>query len=208
MAVDSRPRRIWTGLTVPGKKMVKLISERDGARRGQALVGLYKDPPEEVLTAITLALHEVPKQGSRAGPALKNVPIPLSNTTLRHGAVLTDIRDFLRLRFRVSGAPGVQPAPSAAIEEAFRKGDRSAIETALGALPEEQLTLAFNYLVHHLITVLDALTRFDSAMQGGELARIEEEVLRLRDLLRAVLGWLDPDRYNKNTDQAFDDSGA
>ena len=185
--------------------MMSLIPGAEGVQRG--LIDLYKAPSNQALMAVTFALHEVPKQGSRSGPAFRSAPVRLSNTATRYGTVLKDIRDFLKLRFRVKGEFGVQPAPSAAIGDAFRNGDRNGIEAALGALSADELPMAFHYLVHPLITELDALSRFDSMMQDEELVLIKAQVLRLRDLLRAVLGWLDPDHYYKYTDQAFAESG-
>jgi hypothetical protein len=202
MGVDIRPRTVWTGLTVPGKKMVTLISQMGGPYRGQLLIDLYKQPPEQAITTVAFALHEVPKQGSRYGPAFRSAPIRLSDTPIGYGTVLTDMRDFLKLRFRLKGE---QPAPSQPLADAFREGNRDAIESAFEALPEDQAISGFGYLVGHLIGELDSLSRMD---QDESLDVMESRVLRLRDLLRAWLRWMDHERYDEILDRAFDDTDA
>ena len=203
MVVDIRPRKVWTGLTVPGKKMVALISQMGGPYRGQLLIDLYKQPPEQAIMSVSFALHEVPKQGSRFGPAFRSAPIPLSNTAIGYGTILTDLRDFLKLRFRLKGKAVNQPAPSQALADAFKEGNRDAIESAFAALPEDQSISGLGYLVGHLISELDSLSRLE---QDESLDVLPVRVLRLRDLLRAWLRWIDKKRYDEILDRAFDDS--
>ena len=202
MAVDIRPRKVWAGITVAGKEMVALIPQMGGPYRGQLLMDLYKQPPEQAIMAVSFALHEVPKQGSRYGPAFRSAPIRLSDTPIGYGTVLTDMRDFLKLRFRLKGE---QPAPSQPLADAFREGNRDAIESAFEALPEDQAISGFGYLVGHLIGELDSLSRMD---QDESLDVMESRVLRLRDLLRAWLRWMDHERYDEILDRAFDNTDA
>ena len=96
--VDLAPRRVWVGLLVPGKKMASLTSEL-----GTELLSLYRGPAHKALLAAGLGLALVPEGGAAFGPAARNLGKPNQPGTF-WGAVLTDIRDFLKFRFRASGA--------------------------------------------------------------------------------------------------------
>ena len=96
--VDLAPRRVWVGLLVPGKKMASLTSEL-----GTELLSLYRGPAHRALLAAGLGLALVPEGGAAFGPAARDLGKPMQPGTF-WGAVLTDIRDFLKFRFRASGA--------------------------------------------------------------------------------------------------------
>ena len=96
--VDLAPRRVWVGLLVPGKKMARLTSEL-----GTELLSLYRGPAHRALLAAGLGLALVPEGGAAFGPAARDLWKPMQPGTF-WGAVLTDIRDFLKFRFRASGA--------------------------------------------------------------------------------------------------------
>ena len=63
MGIEVSPRGIWTGLTVPGKKMVALITEIGGSYRGQLLIDLYKERVKTLkeLAHQLLVLHNGPR---------------------------------------------------------------------------------------------------------------------------------------------------
>lgn len=70
---DASPRRIWTGMTVPGKKMIKLLELGTGQlQRGRDLLTLYKSPGEALILAAS-AIELLPARGAQYGPALRDV---------------------------------------------------------------------------------------------------------------------------------------
>ena len=88
-SMDTRPRRVWLGLTVPGKTVMQLLKSHEGPFQGQRLTALYKDDAYVALLSAALALHLMPKHGGPHG--------------MPYGAVLGDVREFLRFRFRAEG---------------------------------------------------------------------------------------------------------
>ena len=86
--IDRNPRRVWLGLAVPGKKMMGVLESRERLTSGQTLTELYGDEGHVALYSAWLALQLLPRQGIAR--------------RVRYGAVLADIRDFLRLRFRIN----------------------------------------------------------------------------------------------------------
>ena len=105
--VDMSPRRIWFGLTIPGKKMMKIIVPEGGWRRGHPvrgdrLLNLYKEEPREAFMSVVQVLNSLPDQESQFGPAFRDIgkPLPLLSMHGAYGAILTDMRDFLKFRLR------------------------------------------------------------------------------------------------------------
>lgn len=96
--VNLAPRRVWVGLLVPGKKMASLTREL-----GTELLTLYRGPAHLGLVAGGLGLALVPEGGAAFGPAARNLGKRIQPGIL-WGAILTDIRDFLKFRFRATGA--------------------------------------------------------------------------------------------------------
>ena len=84
--LDTRPRRVWLGLTVPGKKMMRVLESRDRLLIKQSLTELYRDESHVALYSAALALHLLPRHGE--------------SHKMRYRDVLADIRDFLKFRFR------------------------------------------------------------------------------------------------------------
>jgi hypothetical protein len=183
--------------------MMAMISSQAGYRRGQALIDLYKSVPYDVMVAIAFALHELPQRGSQFGPALRASTLRFTPTAMLYGALSTDIRDFLKLRFRATGLTGIEEAPTEAFTEALSAGSREALGAALEGLHEDQLWPAFSYLVNYLISELDALSRTTSLHPEESLEQFHERVLRMRDVVRAYLRWIKPDWYNNHLDRTF-----
>lgn len=75
-----------------------------GLERGQGLIDVYKNNAEQALMYVAMALHLLPERGTH-GPAFRDLTkrLPPITATVIFGAVLTDIRDFLKLRFRAQG---------------------------------------------------------------------------------------------------------
>ena len=163
---DPSPRRVWTGSTVPGKKMAKMLAPH-GFRRGRDLIELYeKKPPYRALITVAWALHILPQEGA-LGPTFRDL---LESPWAQFGATLTDIRDFLKLRFRASGLN---------------------IETALlarglreGALPEGVEPLNPDLVVNYAVSALDALSR--DVLLTANRDHFVKAMGTLRDLLRAT----------------------
>jgi hypothetical protein len=113
-SLDLTPRKIWLGLTIPGKKMMRMLEPgggvdatievlrrngglplpRDLARRplrrmaeetrGQKLIHMYQSHHWVALHFAALGLHAVPTQGARFGPASRDSFKPLHPRML-HG---------------------------------------------------------------------------------------------------------------------------
>ena len=137
-----------------------------GVDAGRDLISLYSDPLWTVLLMVAHALHRMPQEGP-VGPAMRD----LRNTSIGpermlFGAVITDIRDFLKLRFRASGRP-------------LSAGDLTSVDWPPASDPAG--------VVNFMISALDSLTR--SELSEGEFVAI---VRRLRDLARAAAKEADP----------------
>jgi hypothetical protein len=146
MRFDMSPRRVWLGTTVPGKKMVAMISSAEGISRGTELIDLYRGEPHMAFWAAACALRSLPRHGS-VGPAFRDLTKPVLPNAL-FGAMLTDIRDFLKFRFRATGLTGAEAA-SPDIVGALRTG----------RLPAE-IEPAKPWLVaNYAVSALDALSR-------------------------------------------------
>jgi hypothetical protein len=141
------PRRVWLGTTVPGKKMVAMISGAEGISRGKELIDLYRDEPYRALLAAAFGLRTLPRQGV-VGPAFRDLTKPLLPDAL-FGAMLTDIRDFLKFRFRATGATGAEAAHAEEIVKTLRTG----------RLPAEIEPSKPWLVVNYVISALDALSR-------------------------------------------------
>jgi hypothetical protein len=118
---------VWFGLTVPGKKMIGMLGAT-GIEAGRSLIDVYQAAPQKALLYAAIALHLLPERGVY-GPALRDLTKAVAPRTL-FGAALTDIRDFLKLRFRAEGMkpeqvgsslttgrfpPGVEPRDAALV---------------------------------------------------------------------------------------------
>jgi len=111
-----------------------------------------------------------------------------------YGAILTDIRDFLKLRFRCKGLTGDESAPNSATEEGLKTGD---LGEALEELATEESGLAAtSYVINYVVSALDNLSR-DTTINEEDF---NTEIGRLRDILRAMVRWAYPKWYDQFTD--------
>jgi hypothetical protein len=184
--LDMSPRRVWTGLTVPGKKMMAMLMPGGGTQRGQSLINLYKDAPYQVLLTTAIALHTLPQQGAQFGPAFRDVGKPTQSLML-YGAILTDIRDFLKFRFRPTGSVKVPPSQTA--DQAIKEGNFN--EALEGLETDESAAAVISYTIHHTIAALDELSRDTESSREA----FEETIRRLRDNLRALVRLVYPEWY-------------
>ncbi|MCH8994277.1 MAG: hypothetical protein IH959_04835 [Chloroflexi bacterium] len=119
MSFSLKPRRVWTGMAVPGKKMIRLLNLAEGRLdAGKNLLALYESPGEALLLTAT-AIELLPSSGLQFGPAARDLHSPLELRAW-YGAILTDIRDFLKLRFRVKGSSTSPEGHEASPETAVR----------------------------------------------------------------------------------------
>ena len=197
--IDVSPRRVWLGLTIPGKKMMAMLSPDAGVQRGQSLIDLYKDAPYEALLAVAIALHTLPEQGAQHGPAFRNLRKPLEPLML-YGAILTDIRDFLKFRFRCSGLTAAEAAPFTSMQEGLRTGDLRGVLEELQT--HESGVAATGYVVSYVVTTLDDLSQ-DTTMSREDF---NSSIRKLRDVLRAIVRWAYPESYGgqEHYDQYID----
>ena len=89
----------------------------------------------------------MPKQGVRYGPAFRDAPVRLSASTISYGTILTDIRDFLKLRFRLNVEDVHQLPLSEVLGDVFRDGSQADIGIAFDSLPEDQSISGLGYLM-------------------------------------------------------------
>jgi hypothetical protein len=175
--MDLSPRRVWLGLTIPGKKMVKVLGLR-GVERGRELNYLYGSEPQQALRAVLHTLHQLTErspESSAVGPAARYlIGTPhLTPEQLFYGAILTDLRDFMKLRFR---AKGIQAEP---VEILGQLRENS--------LPKEVRFSHPDLVINYTITALDSLSRHPLEAADFLLA-----LSILRDLLRLTSEALDP----------------
>lgn len=162
--VSLAPRRVWTGLTVPGKKMMAVLEPEGGLQRGRDLIALYRAGPAEALLVVATALHLLPDRGGTFGPAFRDLAKPAEPQRM-YGAILTDVRDFLKHRFRAGG-------------QASSGADADLIaELASGRLPETVQADWPGGVIRYTISSLDALSRCEAEMDTAYALG------RLRDLL-------------------------
>ncbi|MEO8458379.1 MAG: hypothetical protein ABI559_11255 [Chloroflexota bacterium] len=114
---DDSPKRIWVGATVPGKKMVRALGY-DGLEAGKQIDHFYREyPVHQVIYALALTMHEILKPDGRVvrGAAIRDVRSKSVSWSMAYGAILSDLRDFLKLRYR---AGGLANEPKTVIEQA------------------------------------------------------------------------------------------
>jgi len=95
--VDLSKKRVWLGLSLPGKKMIRLsitANVRPLFRGQRFLNECYQGPPWKGLLCTAICLHQLAEEG---------------NVSLR-ATVLADTRNFLKLRYRALGLEDVSPA--------------------------------------------------------------------------------------------------
>jgi len=165
--LDFAPRRIWLGLTIPGKKMMRLLGED-----GRDLLYVYKNDKHVAIITVAKAIHEIPTYGAEFGPRAADLRKPLAPYNI-YGAILTDIRDFLKLRFRAVGFTLKDLADLGVAIESLQAGQLP--ETNQTHSAEEVLSQA----LHFVIASLDDL----STNPSRDIEQIDEQLLLLRGLL-------------------------
>ena len=165
--LDFSPKRIWLGLSIPGKKMMRLLGQD-----GRELLYVYKSEKHVAIITVAKAIHEIPTHGTEFGPRTADLKKPLEPYML-YGAILTDVHDFLKLRFRALG---------------FTLKDLSDIGVPIeslqaGNLPETNQTFSneeiLNQALQFVIASLDDL----STNPSRNSEQIDEQLLLLRGLL-------------------------
>ncbi len=221
--LDLTPRRVWLGLTIPGKKTMRMLEPggnvdstimvarrngglplpRDFARRplrqkaektrGQKLIHMYQGDPWMALHFAALALHAVPAQGARFGPASRDFFKPLRPPMNLYGTILTDVRDFLKLRFRTKG----RVTPDEKVPPYIRWAlDNGVIDPVTQT---DDPRYVFGYIVDRVISDLDDRSKSPNTVE-------EDGILRLRDVLRGMVGLVYPYQSDAGTlDEMFDD---
>ena len=174
-------------VTIPGKKMMKMLDPEGGIRRGQDLIFLYQDEPYGALLTVVDALESVREEGARFGVALRDIG-KTGSPFMFYGAVLTDIRDFLKLRFRAKGLTKNE----AKISERIEKGIQARkIKRALSGIKKE---LAFEYLVNYAITALDKISK--ELRSNYSIKDLWDHIDMLIALLEETTELLYPSYYN------------
>lgn len=204
--LDLRPRRVWLGLVIPGKKMMALLMPKGGIQRGRELIDLYQDKPHMALMSAAITLHELPRSETPVfGPALRDLTKPIDSQSMLYrtlwGAILTDLRDFLKLRFRTKGLADTEPTARAMLDEIL--GNRN-IQEALDTSEDRELVVS--YVVNYVITALDALSRGSTISGGNSGEDFVKSFHILRDYLRATARSLypyGPEQYNQGIDSLF-----
>lgn len=138
-----------------------------GVDAGRQLLDLYKDDPHVVLWAVASSLARLPKEGP-FDSAFRDLAKPDTLATM-YGAVLTDIRDFLKLRFRVKG-PTESPISPASILRDFGSG----------SLDEREELIRLDWVVNYVISALDGLSR-----EREILAEVLDAIRVLKDVCRS-----------------------
>lgn len=161
------------GITIPGKKMVRALGY-SGVESGRELNYFYEehDVPT-VCFGVALVMEEILKPEGRAyaGPALRDLTSGEIAPSTVFGAILTDVRDLLKLRYRCKGL---------SIESA------EAIDLVTNASPGAQTIVdhGLGWIINLVITALDALSR--RGEPRDEIRRFRPAVIGIRDLCRAV----------------------
>lgn len=155
--------------------MMVILMPEGGVKRGQALVDLYKDDAYMAVHSAALVLHMLPKAGSRHGPALRH--LVRSDRGNPYGAVLTDIRDFLKFRFRVKGLAIPGDASPATIWERLASLGTDDVDVLAEAAEAQACTI-----LTYVISTLDKLSGIRMVSIEGFTASLRD----LRDMLRDV----------------------
>jgi len=199
MGFDTSPKRIWLGTTIPGKKMLAAFMPESGIERGKTLLALYGGEPYEAFFSAAYALHVMLGQGEGGGPAFRDIiksrrllDNPKNLTRLLYGALLTDVRDFLKLRFRATGVSDIKKESTLTIEEILKE------DTVAKALASGSNVLAVSIITNYVIANLDKLSR----EPGGDF---KTAVKRLIDILRKMGAWASP-AQSASDDRLFNES--
>ena len=220
--LDLTPRRIWLGLTIPGKKMMRMLEpggsvdstievvRRHGGlplprylarrplrqaaekKRGQKLIHMYQSGPWVAIHFAALGLHGVPTPGARVGPASRDSFEP-ARPRMLFGGVLSDVKDFLKLRFRTKGRVDPDEKVPPYVRRALENGDMEPVTQT------DNPKYVFGYIVDSVISELDNLS-------GSPNPVADNSILRLRNVLRGMVGLVYPYQSDADTlEEMFDE---
>lgn len=178
---DMNPRKVWLGIFVPGKKTMAMIKQGVTPTQSWSLIDLFESEPYKSFVFAALALHFVAERGDKQNSAVLDIRnsqfggIPLVE-------LLTDIRNYLRLRFRVEGEDHVCSKSSLTIGQILR------MDALTGAIDRDEAEVAVRFMVSHVATVLDTLSKpkVGGGTNGAELVAVFR---RLRDMLLMMGEW-------------------
>lgn len=161
-------------MTIPGKKMVRALGY-SGLDAGRELEYFYKehDVPT-VCYGVALVMAEILKpDGGQAyvGPALRDLARAGFSPSTVFGAILTDVRDFLKLRYRCKG---------------LSIGSAEAINLVTSASPDVEALgdHGADWVINLVVTALDVLSTGSGTPE--EFGRFRPAVQGIRDLCRAA----------------------
>lgn len=195
--LDLRPRRVWLGATIPGKKMMAMLTSLSGRSRGQWLIELYRAYPDEILTAAAIALHMLPEGGEGSGPALRD--LAFSDRGNIYGAILSDIRDVLKFRFRAKGLT----TPTGEVPGSVR-GRLEHLESHDPDTLVDEADAQAAVIVPYVISELDRLSR--TWITANTVDEFTASLRQLRDMLREVSRYMYPyhiEDWEKNDQMVF-----
>jgi hypothetical protein len=110
-----------------------------------------------------------------------------------YGAILTDVRDFLKLRFRAKGRVDPDEKVPPYVRWALETGDVEAVTQT------DDPKYVFGYLVDSVISELDNLSRSRNAVDV-------DSILRLRNVLKGMVGLVYPYQSDADTlEDMFDE---
>ena len=216
------PCRIWLGLTIPGKKMMRMLEPNGGVEstievvrrngglplpdrplrqvaektRGQRLIHMYQSDPWVALHFAALGLHAENQNFSR-------------NPTMLYESILSDVRDFLKLRFRTTGRVDPDEKVPPYVRWALENGDTEP--------PLDDPRYVFAYLVDSVINELDNLSSRRPNTSDNSILRLslqwlspnisDNSILRLRNVLRWMVRLVYPYQSDADTlEGMFDES--
>ena len=163
MTVDlnTKPRRVWLGLAVPGKKLRQLLRSHDSPWQGRGLAKLYRDDAHVGLLAAALTLHLMPRHAARHG--------------MPYEQVLADVRDFLKFRFRAEGF--VDADKRLTLDDVAKSAEEGCIVS---------IDVADAAVVSYVIGRLDDLAQESSGGLATRMTELLSSIRALRDLLRHI----------------------
>ena len=158
------------------------LKEMAEQHKGQRLIHMYQSHPWVALHFSALVLNALPTQGAEFGAASRDVG---RYRVKSYGAILTDVKDFLKLRFRTKGLVDPNEVVQPYVLRAVETGDMGHVTQT----DDRRQTLG--YLVDSLINELNTLSRSPNIIA-------DDVMLRLRKSFSG-LGWL-VNPYQSDTD--------
>ncbi len=135
--------------------MMVVLKSHDSALRRRGLRSIYGDEAWVGMLAAALALHLMPRHAAPRG--------------MPYAAVLADIRDFVRFRFRIKGDIGLHETIDEGTEEPEPGADAQDIA-----------------MVEYVVGRLGALARQSMVVEATRMTELLNAIRGCRDLLRTV----------------------